>query len=114
MARRWTGCQACPRCRKSTTPPSRPRRHGHAARVLQDWRPEDATFGANTGRDIARRNLWLSIPALLLWFSFRMVWSMVKIYVKSGIVTWETQQTDCLRTRADLPNHEPRSCARGA
>ena len=39
---------------------------------------------------------------------------MVKIYVKSGIVTWETQQTDCLRTRADLPNHEPRSCARGA
>ncbi|MCU9849918.1 nitrate reductase subunit alpha [Defluviimonas sp. WL0024] len=37
-----------------------------------------------------------------------------KIYVKSGIVTWETQQTDYPRTRADLPNHEPRGCARGA
>jgi len=37
-----------------------------------------------------------------------------KIYVKGGIVTWETQQTDYLRTRWDMPNHEPRGCARGA
>ena len=37
-----------------------------------------------------------------------------KIYVKGGIVTWETQQTDYPRTRADLPNHEPRGCSRGA
>ncbi|MFN3273239.1 MAG: nitrate reductase subunit alpha [Paracoccus sp. (in: a-proteobacteria)] len=37
-----------------------------------------------------------------------------KIYVKSGIVTWETQQTDYPRTRAGMPNHEPRGCARGA
>lgn len=37
-----------------------------------------------------------------------------KIYVKGAIVTWETQQTDYPRTRADLPNHEPRGCARGA
>lgn len=37
-----------------------------------------------------------------------------KIYVKGGIVTWETQQTDYPRTRPDLPNHEPRGCPRGA
>src|SRR5690625_2131312 len=37
-----------------------------------------------------------------------------KIYVKSGIVTWEVQQTDYPRTRPDLPNHEPRGCPRGA
>ncbi|MBI4203950.1 MAG: nitrate reductase subunit alpha [Betaproteobacteria bacterium] len=37
-----------------------------------------------------------------------------KIYVKGGIVTWETQQTDYPRTRADMPNHEPRGCSRGA
>nr|MBP8308342.1 nitrate reductase subunit alpha [Burkholderiaceae bacterium] len=37
-----------------------------------------------------------------------------KIYVKGGIVTWETQQTDYPRTRWDMPNHEPRGCARGA
>lgn len=37
-----------------------------------------------------------------------------KIYVKNGLVIWETQQTDYPRTRPDLPDHEPRGCARGA
>ncbi|MCP1673534.1 nitrate reductase alpha subunit [Natronocella acetinitrilica] len=37
-----------------------------------------------------------------------------KIYLKNGLVTWETQQTDYPRTRPDMPNHEPRGCARGA
>ncbi|MGH6841621.1 MAG: molybdopterin-dependent oxidoreductase, partial [Methylocella sp.] len=37
-----------------------------------------------------------------------------KIYVKSGVVTWETQQTDYPRTRPGMPDHEPRGCARGA
>lgn len=37
-----------------------------------------------------------------------------KIYVKNGLVTWETQQVDYPRTRPDLPNHEPRGCPRGA
>jgi nitrate reductase alpha subunit len=37
-----------------------------------------------------------------------------KIYVKNGLVTWEIQQTDYPRTRPDLPDHEPRGCARGA
>jgi nitrate reductase alpha subunit len=37
-----------------------------------------------------------------------------KIYVKGGIVTWETQQTDYPRTRPDVPNYEPRGCSRGA
>ena len=46
-------------------------------RVLEDWRPEEAEFWQDTGRRIARRNLWISIPALLLAFSVWMVWSMV-------------------------------------
>ncbi|WP_420590092.1 nitrate reductase subunit alpha [Bacterioplanoides sp.] len=37
-----------------------------------------------------------------------------KVYVKDGLITWETQQTDYPRTRPDLPNHEPRGCPRGA
>jgi hypothetical protein len=37
-----------------------------------------------------------------------------KIYVKSGVVTWETQQTDYPRTRPGMPNQEPRGCSRGA
>ncbi len=46
-------------------------------RTLTDWRPEDPTFWAETGRKVAKRNLWISIPALLLAFSVWMVWSMV-------------------------------------
>lgn len=48
-----------------------------ASRVLQDWRPEDDEFWEGGGRAIARRNLWISIPALLLAFSVWMVWSVV-------------------------------------
>lgn len=45
--------------------------------VLTDWRPEDKGFWQQTGRKIARRNLWLSIPSLLLSFAIWQVWSVV-------------------------------------
>lgn len=45
--------------------------------VLQDWRPEDTDFWEQQGRAIARRNLWISIPNLVLAFSVWMVWSVV-------------------------------------
>ncbi|MGE3868233.1 MAG: nitrate/nitrite transporter [Pseudorhodoplanes sp.] len=45
--------------------------------VIEDWRPEDKAFWESTGRAIARRNLWLSIPCLLLAFAVWMVWSVV-------------------------------------
>lgn len=46
-------------------------------RVLTEWRPEDKAFWEADGRRIARRNLWISVPALLLAFSIWMVWSVV-------------------------------------
>ncbi|AUH32077.1 nitrate/nitrite transporter [Paracoccus tegillarcae] len=45
--------------------------------TLDDWHPEDSGFWAEKGRKIARRNLWISIAALLLAFSVWMVWSVV-------------------------------------
>ncbi|MCS3903221.1 NNP family nitrate/nitrite transporter-like MFS transporter [Methylohalomonas lacus] len=45
--------------------------------VLNDWRPQDEQFWEQEGQRIARRNLWISIPALLLAFSVWMVWSVV-------------------------------------
>ncbi|MGV8987168.1 MAG: nitrate/nitrite transporter [Cypionkella sp.] len=45
--------------------------------ALTEWHPEDKTFWEASGRKIARRNLWISIPALLLAFSVWMVWSVV-------------------------------------
>ena len=38
-----------------------------------DWNPEDKIFWAAKGRRIANRNLWISIPALLLAFAVWMV-----------------------------------------
>lgn len=37
-----------------------------------------------------------------------------KVYVKDGIIVWETQQTDYPTTGPDLPEYEPRGCPRGA
>ncbi|MBS0254639.1 MAG: MFS transporter [Proteobacteria bacterium] len=56
-----------------------PARHGPAVpdKVLADWRPEDPAFWESTGERIARRNLFISIPALLLAFAVWMVWSVV-------------------------------------
>ncbi|HTN62822.1 MAG TPA: nitrate/nitrite transporter, partial [Devosia sp.] len=45
--------------------------------VIDDWRPEDPKFWHDTGKSIAKRNLWISIPALLLAFAVWMVWSVV-------------------------------------
>lgn len=52
--------------------------HGRApGKVLEDWRPEDPQFWAEKGEKIARKNLFISIPALTLAFAVWMVWSMV-------------------------------------
>jgi nitrate reductase / nitrite oxidoreductase, alpha subunit len=37
-----------------------------------------------------------------------------KVYVKDGIITWETQQTDYPSPGPDRPDYEPRGCPRGA
>ena len=37
-----------------------------------------------------------------------------KVYVRDGIISWETQQTDYPQTPPGVPDHEPRGCPRGA
>ena len=37
-----------------------------------------------------------------------------KVYVKDGIITWETQETDYPTVGPDRPDYEPRGCPRGA
>ena len=36
------------------------------------------------------------------------------VYVKDGLVTWETQAVDYPSTGPDMPEYEPRGCPRGA
>lgn len=52
--------------------------------ILTDWRPEEPEFWSTTGKAVASRNLWISVPNLLLAFSVWMVWSMV--VAKLGLI----------------------------
>jgi MFS transporter, NNP family, nitrate/nitrite transporter len=48
-----------------------------APKLIEDWRPEDPSFWETTGKSVASRNLWISIPSLFLSFAVWMVWSVV-------------------------------------
>jgi len=45
--------------------------------VLTRWEPENAVFWQESGKNIARRNLWIYIPCLTLGFIISVMWSMV-------------------------------------
>ena len=60
--------------------------------LIQDWRPEDPEFWQNTGRKIARRNLWISIPALFLAFAIWQIWSVTVVYMPSAGFTYSKNQ----------------------
>ncbi len=46
---------------------------------ISDWRPEDETFWETTGKKIAYRNLWISIPALLCGFAVWGMWGVITV-----------------------------------
>ena len=60
--------------------------------VLAQWHPEDRGFWEASGRAIARRNLWISIPALLLAFAVWMVWSVVVVNLPAIGFAYTTDQ----------------------
>jgi nitrate/nitrite transporter NarK len=84
--------------------PRRPSRGDHGLTTGEDRTWEDAYRNRWAHDKIVRSTHGVNCTGSCSW----------KIYVKGGIVTWETQQTDYPRTRWDMPNHEPRGCARGA
>lgn len=46
---------------------------------IEKWDIEDHTFWENTGKAIANRNLWISIPSLLLGFAVWMMWGIITV-----------------------------------
>ncbi|MBE1237381.1 nitrate reductase subunit alpha [Phaeovibrio sulfidiphilus] len=77
---------------------------GHGITTDENRQWEDAYRGRWAHDKIVRSTHGVNCTGSCSW----------KIYVKGGLVTWETQFTDYPRTRPDLPNHEPRGCPRGA
>ena len=46
---------------------------------LQKWDPEDQQFWDSTGKKIANRNLWISIPSLLCGFAVWLYWGIITV-----------------------------------
>jgi len=46
---------------------------------ITDWRPEDEAFWEATGKRIAYRNLWISVPALLCGFAVWGMWGIITV-----------------------------------
>ena len=60
--------------------------------VIASWEPEIPSFWKSTGRSTAQRNLWISIPALLLAFAVWMVWSVVVVNLPNIGFKYSTNQ----------------------
>ncbi|NML15271.1 NarK family nitrate/nitrite MFS transporter [Azohydromonas caseinilytica] len=61
-------------------------------RTLLHWLPEDKGFWAREGEAVARRNLWLSVPALFLAFAIWQVWSVVAVSLPALGFQYSTNQ----------------------
>jgi NNP family nitrate/nitrite transporter-like MFS transporter len=46
---------------------------------IADWRPEDEQFWETTGKKIAYRNLWISVPSLLCGFAVWGMWGIITV-----------------------------------
>ena len=46
---------------------------------IKEWNPEDPSFWESTGKKIAYRNLWISVPSLLCGFAVWMMWGIISV-----------------------------------
>ncbi|SFB46927.1 MULTISPECIES: NarK family nitrate/nitrite MFS transporter [unclassified Janthinobacterium] len=60
--------------------------------MINTWEPETPSFWQSTGKATAARNLWISIPALLLAFAVWMVWSVVVVNLPNIGFTYSNNQ----------------------
>ena len=50
---------------------------------IKDWNPEEKIFWETTGKKIAFRNLWISIPALLSGFAVWLMWGVIAVQMSN-------------------------------
>ena len=69
---------------------------------LKQWQPEDDNFWQSTGKAIANRNLWISIPSLLCGFGVWMLWSIVTVQMLNVGYPFSTAELFTLTAIAGL------------
>ncbi len=62
------------------------------SRLIERWTPEDPKFWRREGRQVAARNLRISILALMLAFAVWMVWSVVVVNLPAAGFRFSTNQ----------------------
>jgi NNP family nitrate/nitrite transporter-like MFS transporter len=50
---------------------------------IKEWNPEDPGFWERTGKRIAYRNLWISVPALLCGFAVWLMWGIITVQMSN-------------------------------
>lgn len=60
--------------------------------MIENWHPEDKAFWEKTGQKIASRNLWISVPCLLLSFCVWMLFSAVAVNLNKVGFNFTTDQ----------------------
>ena len=53
--------------------------HSTSRADIAEWTPEDERFWESTGKRVAYRNLWISVPALLCGFAIWGMWGIITV-----------------------------------
>lgn len=72
------------------------------SRYIKHWDVEDEQFWESTGKKIAFRNLWISIPSLLCGFAVWLYWSVITVQLKNLGFPFDTVQLFTLSAIAGL------------
>lgn len=74
---------------------------------ISKWEVEDAGFWESEGKTVAYKNLWISIPALLLAFAVWIMWSVIATKMKEfgynfGMITPEMSPEDVIEKLKEI------------
>ncbi len=73
------------------------------AKDLSNWNPDDQSQWESTGKAIANRNLWISIPSLLCGFAVWLMWGIITVQMLNlGYGGFEKSQLFTLAAIAGL------------
>jgi NNP family nitrate/nitrite transporter-like MFS transporter len=72
------------------------------AKDIQGWNPEDPQEWAATGKSIATRNLWISIPSLLCGFAVWLYWGIITVQMLNLGFPYEKSELFSLAAIAGL------------
>ena len=69
---------------------------------IKHWEVEDTTFWEQSGKRIANRNLWISIPSLLMGFAIWLMWGIITVQMANLGFPFSTEELFSLTAIAGL------------